>query len=200
MTIESLRRETEGQSQLILQLKSDLSTERGRNERSTPSPMSTTVGNAADANSVAAAAPLQAIGQLPRLKSSNEWDYRCRTCGRTFGGVEEKNTDLIMAQEKVLGEIAKAKEELADMMRELDEKEAKQVHEEPEENVQKIFNIENMEALQELLEQAEESEQVLLFVDGKGNTWQLGRRADIDVGGEEEGEEQSPGKGEVPES
>ncbi len=108
-----------------------------------------------------------------------------------------KNTELILEQERVLTEIQRAKEELADSLREFEEEKRKLgAAGEEEENVQKIFNIENMESLQELLDQAEESDQMLLFVDRKGNTWQLIRRADVDLAEGNESESGSPAKNE----
>ncbi len=88
---------------------------------------------------------------------------------------------------RLLKEIEQNKEELAELVKGLDEEEerAKEAGDQASESVQQqIFNVGNLGALQELLEQAEQSDEVLLFTDNKKNTWQIISRKDINVGGE----------------
>lgn len=108
--------------------------------------------------------------------SSNSIEI-CKTCGKSPQELEIANTDLMIKQENLLAKLKKAKEELAEVYKELHEKEI--VPE--EENLQTIFNANSMNTLQDLLDQAEENEQMLLFVDSKQNTWELIQRRDINI-------------------
>jgi len=113
-------------------------------------------------------------------KSPKNPEKFCECCGREFQEVEIHNTKLILEQEKLNSDIKKAKEELAQAMSELKiEQSKKPMKNEEDESCKTIFNIENLDNIQELLEDAEENDQLLLFVDTKGNTWQITRGKDI---------------------
>ena len=161
-------------------------------QKSTPSPIVTTIGNAGEPLGPGNM-PLKPIGGLSSLKNTTENTY-CEGCHREFQEIEIASTKLILEQERLLSEIQKSKEELAAAMTELkkEENKRKPKQDEAEKSVNRIFNVDNMESLQELLEEAEANGQALLFLDGKGNTWQITARKDIvldqDVGeGENEG-------------
>ncbi len=108
----------------------------------------------------------------------------CPSCKRS--GPENSKEQFMAKQERLLKEIEKSKEELAQHLQELEtlegENENKVEGGHGNESVQQIFNIQNLGMLQELLEQAEESDEVLLFTDHKKNTWQIISRNDINVG------------------
>ena len=83
--------------------------------------MSTTFGNA---DAIATGnLQLKPISPSPQLKSSQA--EHCQTCGRQLQEGEIKSTQLFLEQERLLGDIKKAKEELVDSLRAVNELERK---------------------------------------------------------------------------
>jgi len=126
------------------------------------------------------------IGQYQPKKEEKNFEP-CTVCNRKVPEITKEI--FLIKQEKLLKEIERNKEELAENLKALEKIESEQenVKEMGEghlgnEAVQQIFNIGNLGMLQELLEQAEESDEVLLFTDHKQQTWQIISRNDINVG------------------
>ncbi len=108
---------------------------------------------------------------------------RCHECGRRLQAAEDSNA-LLLEQQRLSAEICRSKDELNALAKALQDRGKSPTSGQSEEeaaNIQGLFNKNNIESLQELLDQAEESEQALLFMDNKGNTWQITQRPDIDL-------------------
>ena len=107
----------------------------------------------------------------------------CEICKKTY--TENAHAVFTAKHERLLKDIERDKEDLAVLAKKLEELENQARGRKEIESVQQIFNIQDLGSMQELLEQAEQSDELLLFTDNNGNTWQIICRNDINVAGEE---------------
>lgn len=85
--------------------------------------------------------------------------------------------------DSLLREIEEGREELAILMKQLEELEDQDTPN-SHEPIQQIFNVQNYKVLQKILEEAETGDDVLLFADKNRCTWQIINRKELNSKGE----------------
>lgn len=105
----------------------------------------------------------------------------CPLCKRVNGKTTKDKSNN--RYDSLLREIEEGREELAILMKQLEELED-QDNSNSHEPIQQIFNVQNYKVLQKILEEAETGDDVLLFADQNRCTWQIINRKDLNSKGE----------------